>query len=95
MRMRAINAKICDVCHLKVEVRHPLDLNCLLQILCMYVATFHCPKGILCQEGGGGGVGEASKTKLKDISFNFPMANVTYLSIFRTHAQKEDIAFFI
>ena len=45
--------------------------------------------------GRGGGGGEASKTKLKDISFNFPMANVTYLSIFRTHAQKEDIAFFI
>ena len=33
--------------------------------------------------------GEASKNKLKDASFIFSMTNVTILSIFRTHAQKE------
>ena len=33
--------------------------------------------------------GKASKNKLKDASFIFSMANVTTLSIFRTHAQKE------
>ena len=35
--------------------------------------------------GGGGG---ASKNKLKDTSFTFPVTNVTFLSIFRTHAQE-------
>ena len=39
--------------------------------------------------GGGGGGGGASKNKLKDASFIFSMTNVTLLSIFRTHAQKE------
>ena len=43
----------------------------------------HCPKGIL-----GLGGGEASKNKLKDTSFTFPVTNVTILSIFRTHAQE-------
>ena len=38
---------------------------------------------------GGGGGGEASKNKLKDTSFIFPMTNVTILDVFRTHAQKE------
>ena len=52
-------------------------------IIC--IATFNCPKGIL----GLGGGGEASKNKLKDASFIFLMTNVTILSIFRTHAQKE------
>ena len=33
--------------------------------------------------------GKASKNKLKDASFIFSMTNVTVLSIFRTHAQKE------
>ena len=51
-----------------------------------FIATFNCPKGIL---GLGGGGGKASKNKLKDASFIFSMANVTILSIFRTHAQKE------
>ena len=32
--------------------------------------------------------GEASKNKLKDTSFTFPVTNVTILSIFRTHAQE-------
>ena len=35
-----------------------------------------------------GSRGEASKNKLKDTSFTFPVTNVTILSIFRTHAQK-------
>ena len=37
----------------------------------------------------GLGGGKASKNKLKDASFIFSMTNVTILSIFRTHAQKE------
>ena len=32
------------------------------------------------------GLGGASKNKLKDTSFTFPVTNVTILSIFRTHA---------
>ena len=48
----------------------------------MFIATCRCPKGIL----GQGGV---SKYKLKDTSFTFPMTNVTFLGVFRTHAQKE------
>ena len=48
----------------------------------MIIATCHCPKGIL---GLGG---KASKNKLKDTSFTFPVTNVTILSIFRTHAQE-------
>ena len=47
------------------------------------IATYHCPKGLL---GLGG---EVSKKKLKDTNFIFPMTNVTVLSVFRTHAQKE------
>ena len=38
---------------------------------------------------GGGGGGKASKNKLKDTSFIFPMTNVTFLAAFRTHVQKE------
>ena len=41
-------------------------------------------KGHLGSRGG-----EASKNKLKDTSFIFPMTNVTILGVFRTHAQKE------
>ena len=33
--------------------------------------------------------GRASKNKVKDTSFIFPMTNVTILGAFRTHAQKE------
>ena len=52
-------------------------------MLYICIATFNNPKGIL-------GLGEeASKNKLKDASFIFSMTNVTILSIFRTHAQKE------
>ena len=39
--------------------------------------------------GSRGGVGGASKNKLKDTSFIFPMTNVTILGVFRTYAQKE------
>ena len=42
-------------------------------------------KGHLGSRGGGG----ASKDKLKDTNFIFPMTNVTLLGLFRTHAQKE------
>ena len=41
-------------------------------------------KGDLGSRGG-----EASKNKLKDTIFIFPMTNVTVLGVFRTHAQKE------
>ena len=61
--------------------------------VCMYVATFHCPNAtcILNQRRGGG----EKRLKLNcKLFFNFPMTNVTYLSIFRTHAQKEDITLF-
>ena len=61
----------------------PLDPRRPLHILYICIATFNYPKGIL---GLGG---DASKNKLKDASFIFSMTNVTILSIFRTHAQKE------
>ena len=41
-------------------------------------------KGHLGSRGG-----KASKNKLKDTIFIFPMTNVTILGVFRTHAQKE------
>ena len=62
----------------------PLDPRRPLHMLYIYVMTFNCPKGILGLGGGG-----ASKYKLKDTSFIFSMTNITLLSIFRTHAQKE------
>ena len=61
----------------------PLDPRRHLHMLCICIATFNCPKGILGQGG------EASENKLKDASFIFSMTNVTILSIFRTHAQKK------
>ena len=62
----------------------PLDPRRPLHMLCICIATFNCPKGIL---GLGG---KASKNKLKDASFIFSMTNVTMLSIFHTHAQNEN-----
>ena len=41
----------------------------------VFIATCCYPKGIWGLRGGGGG--EASKNKLKDTSFIFPMTNVT------------------
>ena len=67
----------------------PLDPRRPLHMLYICIATFNCPKGIL-----GLGGGEASKNKLKDASYIFSMTNVTILSIFRTHAQKEYRNFF-
>ena len=69
----------------------PQDPRRHLHMLYICIATFNCPKGILGRGGGGGGGGggEASKNKLKDASFIFSMTNVTILSIFPTHAQKE------
>ena len=61
----------------------PLDPRRPLYMLYICIATFNCPKGIL---GLGG---KASKNKLKGASFVFSMTNVTILSIFRAHAQKE------
>ena len=53
-----------------------------LHMLYMLIATCHFPKGIL---GLGG---KASKNKLKDTSFTFPVTDVTIVSIFRTNAQE-------
>ena len=64
----------------------PLDPKRHLHMLYVCIATSNCPKGIL---GLGGGGGKASKNKLKYASFIFSMTNVTILSIFSTHAQKE------
>ena len=61
----------------------PLDPRRHLHMLYICIATFNCPKGIL---GLGG---KASKNKLKDANFIFSMTNVTILSLFRMHAQKE------
>ena len=52
-------------------------------MLYICIGTFTYPKGVL---GLGG---KAYKNKLKDASFIFSMTDVTILSIFRTHAQKE------
>ena len=43
----------------------------------------------ICKGQFGSRAGEASKNKVKDTSFIFPMTNVTVLGVFRTHAQKE------
>ena len=40
-------------------------------------------------KGHLGSRGEASKNKMKDTNFSFPMTKVTILGVFRTHAQKE------
>ena len=40
-------------------------------------------------KGHLGSRGGASKNKLKDTSFIFPMTKVTILGVFRTHAQRE------
>ena len=49
----------------------PLDPRRPLHMLYMFIATCYCPKGILGLGGGG-----ASKNKLKDTSFTFPVINV-------------------
>ena len=54
-------------------------------MLYMYVATFHCPNGIL----GLGGNASTEKHKLKDANFNLPNDKHNILSIFCTHVQKE------
>ena len=66
-----------------IQTLSPLDPRHPLHMLYTCIATFNCPNGILGLEG------KASKNKLKDASFIFTMTNVTILSIFRTHAQKE------
>ena len=68
---------------------HPLGSKCPLHMLLMFIARCRCPKCILGLGGGGGGGGKASKNKLKDTSFIFPMTNVKLLGVFRTHSQKE------
>ena len=65
----------------------PLDPRYLLHILCNYVATSHCPKGILGQER------KAFKNKLKVRNFNFPMTNVTFLAYFVRMRNKKTFDF--
>ena len=67
-----------------VQPLPPPDPRRPLYILYMFIATYHCQKGIL---GLGG---KASKNKLKDTNFAFPMENVIIFSIFRTNAQKNN-----
>ena len=47
-------------------------------------------KGHLGSRGGGGG-GKASKNKLKDTSFIFPMTNIAILGVFPTHANRNSV----
>ena len=49
------------------------------------INIYNICKGHFGSRGGGG----ASKNKLKDTSFIFPMKNVKILVVFRTHAQNE------
>ena len=79
----SIFCQIFDVFFCLYNPFPPLDPRRPLHMLYICIATFNFPKDIL---GLGG---KASKYKLKDASFIFSMANVTNLSIFRTHAQKE------
>ena len=76
----------CQIFNVFFRLYNPfalLDPRRHLQMLYIYIATLNCPKGVF-------GLGEkASKNKLKDASFIFSVTNVTILSIFRTHAQKE------
>ena len=68
---------------LAIATPFPLDPRRPLHMLYMFIETCNYPKGIL-------GLGEkASKNKLQDTNFIFPMTNVTVLSIVRAHAQKE------
>ena len=48
------------------------------------INIYNICKGHFGSRGGG-----ASKNKLKDTSFIFPMKNVKILVLFRTHAQNE------
>ena len=48
------------------------------------INIYNICKGLFGSRGWG-----ASKNKLKDTSFIFPMMIVTSLGVFRTHAQKE------
>ena len=54
-----------------------------------YVVNVHSDMSLSKGHLGSRGRGEASKNKLKDTSFIFPMTNVTLLDVFHTHAQKE------
>ena len=59
-----------------------LSQNALTYVVNVY-SDMLLSKGHLGSGGGGG----ASKNKLKDTSFIFPMTNVTILGVFRTHVQ--------
>ena len=48
------------------------------------INIYNICKGHFGSRGGG-----ASKNKLENTSFIFPMTNITILGVFRTHAQKE------
>ena len=52
-----------------------------------YVVNVYSDLSLSKRHLGSGG--EASKNKLLDTSFIFPMTNFTILGVFRTHAQKK------
>ena len=68
---------------LKVPFTYVVSVSCVMSL----------SKGHLGSRGGGGHLGSrgggASRNKLKDTSFIFPITNVTILGVFRTHALKE------
>ena len=78
--MRTNNAKICHV--------WPKMCFTYVVYVCSDISLSECYPGSMERWGR-----EESKTELKEC-YNFPMTNVTYLNIFRTLAQKEDITLF-
>ena len=54
-----------------------------------YVVNVYSDMSFSKRHLGSRGGGKASKNKLKDTSFIFPMTNATISGVFRTHAQKE------
>ena len=63
-------------------VLFPHDPECPLHVYVCNVSSF--------KEHLGSIRGKASKSKLKNTNFNFPMTKVTFFSIFLMHVQKED-----
>ena len=80
--MRTNNAKICDV--------RPKMCFTFVVYVCSNISLSKCYMYLGSMERWGR---EASKTELKAM-LQLSNDNVTYLSIFRTHAQKEDITLF-
>ena len=91
--MRTKYSSSCDICHWKdetgvfqfvLDASPPRPKMPFTYVVNVY-SDMSLSKGHLGSRRGGG----ASKNKLKDTSFIFPMTNVTILVVFRTHAQKK------